>query len=107
MVDALQTLADVLWEAIQWVITSLFNDASYRAGFLTAIVTLLILGQLSQLVAWAWNLILTFFHHTPAPPAPGQGPTPAGVTGGCAWGSIILVFLTLLAAGLLYQLFTR
>lgn len=102
--DALDSIIRELWGLVVSMIQRLVGDSSYRAGFFACFITIVVVGGLSRLIAWAWALVQAFFHHTHAPPAPGQGPTPAGITSGCAEGAVVLALLALVALFVLSRL---
>lgn len=104
--DSFFSFADWLFGLIRNMLASLWSDSTYRAGFFACFITLLVVGVLQQIIGWAWALIQTFFGHTAAPSAPGVGPTPAGITGGCVQGAGILIVAGLVLAALLYALFS-
>lgn len=102
--ELLSSGARWFWDAVGTMIDRLVSEPSYRDGFGACFVTIVILGALSSAISWAWALVHKFFSATKAPPAPGAGPTPAGITGGCVQGIIVLSLLALLAAYMLSRL---
>jgi len=104
--DSLYSLAAWLFSMIREMVVSLWNDPSYRSGFAACFLTIVVVGVLQQIIGWAWALIQAFFGHTAAPPAPGMGPTPVGLTGGCVQGAVVLSILTLALVALVFALFT-
>lgn len=102
--DGFSSLAAWLSSLMNEMIVNLWNDPSYRSGFAACFITIVVVGTLQQIIGWAWALIQTFFDHMAAPPAPGVGPTPVGLAGGCAQGVVVLIVVGLVLATLVVAL---
>jgi len=104
--DSFFSFADWLGGLIVDMFVSLWNDRSYRAGFFACFIAIVVIGGLQQIIGWAWALIQAFFGHTAAPPAPGVGPAPVGIVGGCVQGVGVLIMVGLGLAFLVFALFS-
>lgn len=102
--ELLNSAARWFWSAVGRMGDRLIGEPSYREGFGACLLTIVVLGAFSSAISWAWALVQKFFSATKAPPAPGAGPTPVGITAGCVQGVIVLALLTLFALYLLSRL---
>lgn len=102
--EVLGSVADWFLDAFGTMLERLASDPSYRAGFGAGFLIIIVLAVCSSAISWAWGRVQKFFSSTKAPPAPGAGPTPAGLTGGCVLGALVLFLLVLVALYLLSRL---
>ncbi len=102
--EQLGSVGDWFWNAVGTMIERLISEPSYRAGFFACLVAIIILGFLSSAISYALGRIQKFFSATKGPPAPSAGPTPVGITEGCAQGAVVLFVLALFLLYLLSRL---
>lgn len=101
--DGLDAIIKTIGSAVISMFQRLFSDPNYRDGFVACFLTIFVVGGLSRLISWAWGLVQKFFSATKAPPAPGAGPTPAGLMGGCVQGAFILLLFAVVVVFLLLR----
>lgn len=90
-----------------WLVEPFRTDPSFRAGFirgvLVALVSALVIGQLTNEILFRWNQILQFFEPSAAPPSPEEGPRPVDVFVSC----LVALFLLLVYGGLVIWVFLQ
>lgn len=101
--ELLKPIAGGIWRYFSTVFERLVTEPGYRAGFGDCFVVIVVFGMLSSALSWALAKIQKFFSATKAPPAPGAGPTPAGLMGGCVQGAVILLLFAVVAVFLLLR----
>ena len=97
-----QSLAGALLDALTYMVNHLFDDASYRRGFFAGMVFLVVTFGLAQLIPYAQGRIVAFF--AAREPSLEHGDSGARLGGGCMWGSLILIGLVVLFAGIMWGL---
>jgi len=100
--DFFRFLAGTLFDALTYMVNHLFDDASYRRGFFAGIVFLVVTFGLAQLIPYAQGRIVAFF--AAREPSLEHGDSGAQLGGGCFFGSIILIALVVLFAGIMWGL---
>jgi hypothetical protein len=101
--ELLKPIAGGIWRYFSTVFERLITEPGYRAGFGDCFVVIGVCVVFSSAFSWAWAKIQKFFSATKAPPAPGAGPTPVGLMGGCVQGAIVLLLFAVVAVFLLLR----
>ncbi len=105
--ELLNSAGDWFWNAVGTMGERFFNESSYRAGFVACLVTITVGGVVVRIFIYAWDLVLSFFRATKAPPKPTDGPTPVGLGEGCLEGIIILIVGAVVGLFLLWKLLSQ
>lgn len=105
--ELLNSILDEILAFLCTVIERFVGEPGYRAGFLACFAIVIVGGVLSSVLTRAWDLVHKFFSATKGPPSPSAGPTPVGISGGCAQGAVILFVFAVVTLLLLYRFLSR
>ena len=99
----LKSVVDWFWNAVGTMMHRLASEPRLSRRLLCVFRSPAFFGWAFQPHQLGLGAYPQVFSATKAPPAPGAGPSPSGLTGGCVLGALVLLLLAIIAMYMLAQ----